>query len=383
MTSKLQSRQQLYTCFKNKYLYLWKYISSLINIQDTGNIPVTDITSPLNYLFTCSELIFFDDYIKCAWDESTFFDTAIPKKSHYDSRCISLFMLASLLDNSDSGIYIEKNVLNTNLSSTRGNERVQHCIFGNTKELKASVEFHANYFKNSGRLNEILMVSDGYTLIPQYMKYIYTGIAAAGPTNDLLLDHCTDLWQTYAILLAAECMRALAILFYSFLWKQDTNNIRTEITDTKLKYLLCHIKYAYTKLLNMREENNDKLSNDAKREIVSCIALLKDTTIRVGITTGILHPLNKYGEPLKKILPNKYIILSETFRICNHLITSNKCDFTSCVKFLNEEILPPIKNGHMLYISPEHQKVLEEGNFGDGCEPLDEFLEKFCKNLTI
>lgn len=378
MASSLQDQCIMFNYLQNRYRCLFQLVSFLIKTQNTGDIPVTkNSTSPIHYLFTCSGLIFLENEIRCIWDESKIFETILSGKtkslSHSTCECISLFDLGSILNNCTDFLKLTENNMATKLKPQGKNELVDYTTSHNTSVLKERVQFYTNLFKDNEAEKETLKVVDGYILIPEYMTYI-TGHQFC-LQNTVQITQCTHKWQTYAVLMASECIRALSVLLYPYLFQKKLKCLTWDTNNVQLRYFLHHLEYACQELSNLVTNGAKLVTNDQKRVLISTIAILKDSAIRLGLAIGILQPLNKYKQSSKHLLANKYMATSEAYMIFNHITR-----FRDINSELNQNSLITIRSSNSfpyqnaVCLLPHYKETIKH-SFGKASTSLEDCLQ--------
>lgn len=383
MTSRLKSRLYMFNYLKTRYTNLWHYVCELMN-ENIENIQFMNTSGPLHYLFACCDFIFFEDDIKCIWNERKIFnlnsEQDIKVTLAQNKECISLFDLYKLLNNLTS-VKIEED----DSEILKGSELFSTTDYYTTSNiliLREKVKSHVNVLNQDNIKDGKLNIMHGYSLIPEYMKHIFVSdVALSSDDNNLA---CASWWRIYAMFLAGECIRSVAILLHPFLSNPEISCITWDLQNSQLEHILYHLEDAFLKLSKLGVHCQDKLTSNAQIEMITTIATLKDSTIRLGLAVGILYPLNKYKELTQNLLMNKYILTSEVYAICNYLYKNGLFESVSNENIWTKEFLCKTKqhtnsSDHCVFYS-----ALKDDQFGEKYFTDDkcETLETCFKNLV-
>jgi hypothetical protein len=317
---------QIFDYLRDRYIFLFRYLNLLEKSGKRCKTLLNDNLGPLQYLHTCSEMLFLKDGIKCDWDEtkiaatvSTQQQTKLVDISNPNAMCC---MTLSFLNKAFvNGLYFKRvnddNMISTHLNTCtqQPSECMTLYMTNEITDLKTTVEPLLKYFKKGDNPN-ILNITDGYTLIADYMKNILC-LEKQEVKEEMDMKHCTSKWCAYALILAVECIRATAVLFYPYLWQKKNDLLLWDIECSQYKETIYMLESACMELMKIPKKR--QLSNRYKKELISMTAIMKDSTIRLGLGINIFYPLDQNREPARRYLANHYMMESEKYAICTYI----------------------------------------------------------------
>ena len=315
-----------YLC--RRYSFLSYYLQIIQRYDKMCDTIINDQNGPFQYLFACPKLLFFKEEMKCLFDETKLVDIMlktrktkdITKNCQSQHGCISLNHLGKMLtENSihkrvSDGIYEEKFKPHEPEETA-----LSLCIEKEMQLLEDNIKSHLPIVSKANSLN----ICDGYTLISEQIDGI---IIADKKCSKAVVDlsMCTNNWCVYAAVLAAECIRAIAVLLYPYCWQKKNSLLTWDVTCCEYKTMICIIENACCSMIKLAETS--QVTDTCKRKYILMAAVVKDSVIRLGIGINVLQPLNPLHEPVHQLLNNRFFLKSEIFASSLYISKHNSND---------------------------------------------------------
>ena len=325
MVNPFEGRIQLFNYLKHRYAFLSRYLSLLQQNDSTCDSMLNDKHGPFQFLNTCSNMLFFKENFDCDWEESTiskhvykYLNKSTQKLDMNDTMCVNLFTLGKAF--ADGVCYQRKNDRSKYKPVLLKPQQPLWCsnfyMFDDVVKLKCQVQQHLMKLSTK-KLHNYLQIYDGCTLIPEYLDLI---IPENENMSEIPLDQCVNSWCIYGLILAAECMRTIAVLMYPYIWQSNNSNSLTwDDSNIGFQHKIQQLESVCLELMQLAKTSS--ITVEGKKRILSMVAIMKDSTIRLGLGIKILYPLNENKQPISQFMKNKYLELSEVYSICTYINT--------------------------------------------------------------
>ena len=384
--------KQTFNYLKHRYAFLYTYLKFLQKKYPRCHSLIKNKHGPYQFLSCCSQMIFFKEGFKCMWDESKIAKNGYGKKNLRGFRlnqreCINLMTLGkAFVENIDLHIGEFANeftslLLSPNIASKCDN----FYMFDDIVKLKNSVQKYLRTFSEEDTEKLKLKVYHGFNLIPGYMKTI---VKDKIEYEDIGLSSCDDNWFIYALSLAAECIRSIAVLMYPYIWKKDGNFLTWDVNSSQFKYKIYLIEYVCLELIKLVQGKN--VTNDCKQRLLCMLGIMKDTSIRLGLGLNLFSPLDEYKQPVTHFMKNDYLYTSEVYAICTYIKKNSLYEKKLGREFWSTESLLKLKKSKDCFDHLTFHIMSQEMS---GCffenEEISDFgsnslqLQSFCKELNV
>ena len=322
----------------NKYQHLTNFILSQKRNDKKCEKFITNDKGPIQFLNTCIDDIFYKDGFNCKWKHSN---------SKIINNCTSLLSLKDIICNNLQARPTRTDYDKLLRPYMQKPKKYTHLYLGSDiGRLKSGAEKYLNNMNRLDKNDDDLQIYDGHLIIPEYIKVL------------LICDESTELKKfinspkLYTLILAGECIRMLFILLYFYLF--STKSIFWDTESIEYAGILNILNCAFNKLDEIDLSKN--LNHIQKKQFISLIALIKDSSIRLAMTLDLLEPLDEYDRPTTYLMENKYLYQSELYAICVFCyyhsdvdLPSDQLEFWTCQSLLKIKKTPNWLNHSLFY----------------------------------
>ena len=261
----------------------------------------------VQFLNACPKLLFSEEKFHINFNDVNYL--------HSDHTCKNLLDLGEIFKKKSLPFFFDDITKKKHLCACQPPQFITNYTSNEVELLKMEVN---KQLSNPLELQGYVLIKDSFQDCTQYKR-----------------NH----FSLYFTLLVAECLRSLAILLSPFIWRKN-KRLSWDTECPQYKYTIDSIEQAYSYISLCLQQNKKQLEDFEKKKFIFMIATIKDSTIRLGISSDILYPQDSKGHLALRYLENNYLVLSDAYAITLH-INENGLDDE---QLWNPVLLSTIKN---------------------------------------